>query len=80
MNNQQRFLLGVAAGVIGALAGRRLARNTRRIDFSDRVVVITGGLRPGTTLKVRTGLPVTSSRTCPASTIGVGPLVSEPDV
>lgn len=45
MNSQQKFLLGVAAGAIGALVGRHFARGTRRIDFSGRVVVITGGSR-----------------------------------
>jgi len=45
MNSQQRFLLGVAAGAFGILAGRRLARTSRRIDFNGRVVVITGGSR-----------------------------------
>jgi NAD(P)-dependent dehydrogenase (short-subunit alcohol dehydrogenase family) len=45
MNSQQKFLLGVAAGAIGALVGRQLARGTRRIDFTGRVVVITGGSR-----------------------------------
>ena len=45
MNSRQRFLLGVAAGAIGAFVGRQLARGTRRIDFTDRVVVITGGSR-----------------------------------
>jgi NAD(P)-dependent dehydrogenase (short-subunit alcohol dehydrogenase family) len=45
MNSQQKFLLGVAAGAIGALVGRRLARGSRRIDFTGRVVVITGGSR-----------------------------------
>jgi NAD(P)-dependent dehydrogenase (short-subunit alcohol dehydrogenase family) len=45
MNSQQKFLLGVAAGAIGALVGRQLARGSRRIDFTGRVVVITGGSR-----------------------------------
>jgi NAD(P)-dependent dehydrogenase (short-subunit alcohol dehydrogenase family) len=45
MNSQQRFLLGMAAGAIGALVGRQLARGSRRIDFAGRVVVITGGSR-----------------------------------
>ena len=45
MNSQQKFLLGVAGGAIGALVGRQLARGTRRIDFTGRVVVITGGSR-----------------------------------
>jgi NAD(P)-dependent dehydrogenase (short-subunit alcohol dehydrogenase family) len=45
MNSRQKFLLGMAAGAIGALVGRQLARGTRRIDFTGRVVVITGGSR-----------------------------------
>jgi NAD(P)-dependent dehydrogenase (short-subunit alcohol dehydrogenase family) len=45
MNSRQKFLLGVAAGAIGALVGRQLARGSRRIDFTGRVVVITGGSR-----------------------------------
>ena len=45
MKSQQKFLLGVAAGAIGALVGRQLARGSRRIDFTGRVVVITGGSR-----------------------------------
>jgi NAD(P)-dependent dehydrogenase (short-subunit alcohol dehydrogenase family) len=63
MNNQQRFLLGVAAGVVGALAGRRLARNTRRIDFTDRVVVITGGSR-GLGLVLARKLAAEGARLC----------------
>jgi NAD(P)-dependent dehydrogenase (short-subunit alcohol dehydrogenase family) len=45
MNSRQKFLLGMAAGAIGALVGRQLARGSRRIDFTGRVVVITGGSR-----------------------------------
>lgn len=45
MNNQQKFLLGVIAGAVGALAGRQLVRGSRQIDFNNRVVVITGGSR-----------------------------------
>jgi NAD(P)-dependent dehydrogenase (short-subunit alcohol dehydrogenase family) len=45
MNSRQKFLLGVAAGAAGALAGLRLARNSRAMDFAGRVVVITGGSR-----------------------------------
>ena len=45
MNSQQKFLLGVAAGAIGVMAGRRFVRGSRAIDFAGRVVVITGGSR-----------------------------------
>ena len=45
MNSRQKFLLGVAAGAVGALVGRHLARGNRRINFTGRVVVITGGSR-----------------------------------
>jgi len=45
MNNQQKFLLGVIAGAVGAFAGRQLVRGSRQIDFNNRVVVITGGSR-----------------------------------
>ena len=45
MNSRQKFLLGVAAGAVGALVGRQLARGSRRIAFTGRVVVITGGSR-----------------------------------
>jgi len=45
MNSRQKFLLGMAAGAVGALVGRQLARGSRRIDFTGRVVVITGGSR-----------------------------------
>jgi NAD(P)-dependent dehydrogenase (short-subunit alcohol dehydrogenase family) len=45
MNSRQKFLLGMAAGAIGALVGRQLARGSRQIDFTGRVVVITGGSR-----------------------------------
>ena len=45
MNSRQKFLLGMAAGAVGALVGRQLARGSRRIDFTGRVVLITGGSR-----------------------------------
>ena len=41
--SQQRFLIGLAAGAAAVLAGRRLARRRHAMDFSGRVVVITGG-------------------------------------
>jgi NAD(P)-dependent dehydrogenase (short-subunit alcohol dehydrogenase family) len=45
MTNQERFLLGMAAGACAVLAGTRALRARRAIDFSGRVVVITGGSR-----------------------------------
>jgi NAD(P)-dependent dehydrogenase (short-subunit alcohol dehydrogenase family) len=45
MNDQTRFLLGLAAGAAAVLAGRRAARRRHVIDFAGRVVVITGGSR-----------------------------------
>ncbi len=45
MNNQQRFLVGVAACAAAVAAGSRLVRRRRAIDFAGRVVVITGGSR-----------------------------------
>jgi NAD(P)-dependent dehydrogenase (short-subunit alcohol dehydrogenase family) len=63
MNSQQRFLLGMAAGVFGIVAGRRLARGTRRIDFSGRVVVITGASR-GLGLVIARQLAAEGARLC----------------
>ncbi len=45
MTSQQKFLAGVAAGAAAIVAGNRLARRRRAIDFAGRVVVITGGSR-----------------------------------
>jgi NAD(P)-dependent dehydrogenase (short-subunit alcohol dehydrogenase family) len=45
MNSRQRFLLGVAGGAAALLAGSRVARVRRAIEFAGRVVVITGGSR-----------------------------------
>jgi NAD(P)-dependent dehydrogenase (short-subunit alcohol dehydrogenase family) len=45
MTSDQRFLVGLAAGVAAALAGARIMRERRAIDFGGRVVVITGGSR-----------------------------------
>jgi NAD(P)-dependent dehydrogenase (short-subunit alcohol dehydrogenase family) len=45
MNNQQKFLVGLTAGAVAVVAGSRLLRRGRAIDFADRVVVITGGSR-----------------------------------
>ena len=43
--SDQKFIVGLAAGVGAALAGARLARSRRMIEFGGRVVVITGGSR-----------------------------------
>lgn len=45
MRNDQKFIVGLAAGVAAAMAGARLARGRRAIDFGGRGVVITGGSR-----------------------------------
>jgi NAD(P)-dependent dehydrogenase (short-subunit alcohol dehydrogenase family) len=63
MNSQQKFLLGVAAGAIGALVGRQMARSSRRIDFAGRVVVITGGSR-GLGLVLARRLAAEGARLC----------------
>jgi len=63
MKSQQKFLLGVAAAAIGAFVGRQLARNSRRIDFTDRVVVITGGSR-GLGLVLARQLAAEGARLC----------------
>jgi len=65
MNNQQKFLLGVIAGAVGALAGRQLVRDDHHRDEADdlweprhgRLLEQSAG-RPGTGRKPRTpGLP-----------------------
>jgi len=63
MNSQQRFLLGMAAGVFGILAGRHLARGSRRIDFTGKVVVITGASR-GLGLVIARQLAAEGARLC----------------
>ena len=45
MKSQQKFLLGLAAGVAAVAAGARAVRRRRAISFEGRVVVITGGSR-----------------------------------
>ena len=45
MTSDQRFIVGLAAGVAVAFAGARILRERRGIDFGGRVVVITGGSR-----------------------------------
>ena len=42
MRSDQRFMVGLAAGVAGMLAAARIARERHTIDFGGRVVVITG--------------------------------------
>lgn len=44
-SNDRKFVLGLAAGMVGAMAGARLIRHRRAIDFGGRVVLITGGSR-----------------------------------
>jgi NAD(P)-dependent dehydrogenase (short-subunit alcohol dehydrogenase family) len=63
MNSQQRFLLGMAAGVFGILAGRHLARGSRRINFTGKVVVITGASR-GLGLVIARQLAAEGARLC----------------
>ena len=45
MTSEQKFLIGLGAGVVAALAGARIARARHAIDFGGRIVVITGGSR-----------------------------------
>jgi NAD(P)-dependent dehydrogenase (short-subunit alcohol dehydrogenase family) len=45
MRTDQRFIVGLAAGVAAIFAGARIARERRAIHFGGRVVVITGGSR-----------------------------------
>jgi len=45
MNRDQKFLMGLVAGVAAAFAGARIARARHAIDFGGRIVVITGGSR-----------------------------------
>jgi NAD(P)-dependent dehydrogenase (short-subunit alcohol dehydrogenase family) len=45
MTSDQRFIVGLAAGVAAAFVGSRILRERRAIDFGGRVVVITGGSR-----------------------------------
>jgi NAD(P)-dependent dehydrogenase (short-subunit alcohol dehydrogenase family) len=63
MNNQQKFLLGLAAGAAAVFAGNRLARQRRAIDFAGRVVVITGGSR-GLGLVMARQLAAEGARLC----------------
>jgi NAD(P)-dependent dehydrogenase (short-subunit alcohol dehydrogenase family) len=63
MTNQQKFLLGVIAGALGALAGRQLVRGSRQVDFNGRVVVITGGSR-GLGLVIARQLAAEGARLC----------------
>ena len=45
MTNDQRFIVGLAAGLAAVLAGVRIARVRHAIDFGGRLVVISGGSR-----------------------------------
>lgn len=45
MTNEQKWMVAAGAGVVAVLAGARLMRQQRAIDFGGRVVVITGGSR-----------------------------------
>jgi NAD(P)-dependent dehydrogenase (short-subunit alcohol dehydrogenase family) len=63
MNNQQKFLLGLAAGAAAVFAGSRAARQRRAIDFAGRIVVITGGSR-GLGLVMARQLAAEGARLC----------------
>ena len=63
MTQNEKFLLGVAAGVIGSVAGLRLVRHRRAIDFAGRTVVITGGSR-GLGLVLARRLAAEGARVC----------------
>src|SRR4051812_37124688 len=45
MRREQKFAVGVMAGIGAALVAGRLARARHAIDFEGRIVVITGGSR-----------------------------------
>jgi len=45
MTRDQKFIVGLAAGVAAAFVGSQLARRRHGIDFGGRIVVITGGSR-----------------------------------
>jgi NAD(P)-dependent dehydrogenase (short-subunit alcohol dehydrogenase family) len=45
MRNQDKWLLGAAAGAVSIAVANRALRHRRGIDFAGRVVVITGGSR-----------------------------------
>jgi len=45
MTRDQKFLLAAAAGAVAVVAGSRAMRNRHGIEFTDRVVVISGGSR-----------------------------------
>jgi 3-oxoacyl-[acyl-carrier protein] reductase len=45
MTSQQRFLLGLAAGVGAVVAGTEAMRRRHAVDFTGRTVLITGGSR-----------------------------------
>src|SRR5687768_13287937 len=45
MRSDHKFLIGAVVGATAALAGRRILRARRALDFSGRSVIITGGSR-----------------------------------
>jgi NAD(P)-dependent dehydrogenase (short-subunit alcohol dehydrogenase family) len=45
MTSEQRFIMGLAAGMAAVFIGARVVRGRHIIDFGGRVVVITGGSR-----------------------------------
>jgi NAD(P)-dependent dehydrogenase (short-subunit alcohol dehydrogenase family) len=63
MTSQQKLLIGFAAGAFAAVAGGRLVRRTRAIDFSGKVVVISGGSR-GLGLVLARRLAAEGARLC----------------
>jgi NAD(P)-dependent dehydrogenase (short-subunit alcohol dehydrogenase family) len=63
MKREHRFLAGAAIGALAAAIGSRVARTRRRIDFSGRGVVITGGSR-GLGLVLARQLAAEGARLC----------------
>jgi NAD(P)-dependent dehydrogenase (short-subunit alcohol dehydrogenase family) len=63
MTTKQKVLLGMAAGAVAMLAGRRAVRSRHAIDFAGRHVVITGGSR-GLGLVMARRLAVEGARLC----------------
>lgn len=63
MTGRERFLLGAAAGIAGAVAAAGILRGRRAIQFAGRVVVITGGSR-GLGLVIARQLAAEGARLC----------------
>lgn len=63
MTRNEKFLLGALAGAVGSLAGMRLARRRRAVDFAGRSVIITGGSR-GLGLVLARRLAAEGARVC----------------